>query len=91
MANVSQLGSFPNTIRNLDDRPNLSPSDMKDALQADCAALWQKCIEIILALNGKVDGPARDAVGLYVGNASPASMASSLKTGDVYLYVPDLP
>lgn len=84
---VQQLGSFPNTIRNLDDKPNLSPDAMKQALQQDVSVLWNKTIEIIGALNGI----GRDSLGIYVGNTAPASVAASLQTGDIYLYVPDLP
>lgn len=84
---VQQLPSFPNTIRNLDDKPNLSPDAMKQALQQDCSTLWNKTIEVIGALNGI----SRESLGIYVGNTAPASVASTLATGDIYLYVPDLP
>ena len=84
---VQQLGSFPNTIRNLDDKPNLSPDEMKQALQQDVSVLWNKTIEIIGALNSI----GRESLGIYVGNTAPASIAASLQTGDIYLYVPDLP
>ena len=103
---VTQLGSFPNTIANLDDKPNLSAANMKQALQQDVSELWQKTIEVIDDLNGKAPSPVpvtdggtggttkqtgREGLGLYVGNSSPASVASSLEVGDIYLYVPDLP
>lgn len=99
---VQQLGSFPNTIANLDDKPNLAAQAMKEALQRDCALLWNKVIEIIGDLNGirpvseggtggSTKPTAREGIGIYAGNVSPASMASSLETGDIYLYVPDLP
>jgi hypothetical protein len=79
---------------------------MKQALQQDCSTLWQKCIEIISSLNtvpafpigvdnggtgGTTKPSARNGLGIYVGNATPASMVSTLDVGDVYLYVPDLP
>ena len=103
---VTQLGSFPNTIRNLDDRPNLSADAMKQALQQDCSTLWQKVIEVISDLNtvpafpvsvdnggtgGTTKQGGRQGLGIYVGNATPASMVSTLDVGDIYLYVPDLP
>jgi hypothetical protein len=99
---VQQLGSFPNTIRNLDDKPNLSADAMKQALQQDVSTLWQKCIEIIGALNsvrtvgeggtgGTTKQTGREGLGIYVGNTAPASVAASLDPGDIYLYVPDLP
>lgn len=99
---IQQLSSFPNTIKNLDDKPNLSADSMKQALQQDCSVLWQKVIEIITYLNAPTpvtDGgtggtskqTGREGLGIYVGNSSPASVASTLATGDVYLYVPDLP
>jgi hypothetical protein len=84
---VNQLSSFPNTILNLDDRPNLSAEDMKQALQQDVSVLWAKCMEIISSLNAKVDG----SMGIYIGNDTPASVAADLSVGDVYLYAPDLP
>lgn len=87
---VNQLSSFPNTILNLDDRPNLSAEDMKQALQQDVSVLWDKCVEVIEALNKKMDG-AEDVGKLYVGNTVPSSVAASLDLGDIYLYVPDLP
>ena len=99
---VQQLSSFPNTIRNLDDKPNLSADMMKQALQQDCSVLWQKTIEVIDDLNGvrpvSVGGTGgntkqtgREGLGIYVGNASPASMVDTLEVGDIYLYAPDLP
>lgn len=99
---VQQLGSFPNTIRNLDDKPNLSADSMKQALQQDCSTLWQKCIEIITALNsvrsvaeggtgGTTKQTGREGLGVYVGNTAPSSIAATLQTGDIYLYAPDLP
>jgi len=103
---VEQLSSFPNTIANLDDKPNLSATDMKEALQQDCAALWNKTIEVIDALNtndsatldvshggtgGTTKDTARNGIGIFYGNTSPDSMAASLATGDIYLYAPDLP
>ncbi len=99
---VQQLGSFPNTIRNLDDKPNLSADAMKQALQQDVSALWNKTIEIITALNatrtvseggtgGTTKKTGREGLGVYVGNDTPSSVAESLETGDIYLYVPDLP
>ena len=103
---VEQLSSFPNTIANLDDKPNLSATDMKEALQQDCSELWGKCIEIISALNdndttpravayggtgGTTKDTARNGIGIYYGNTAPDSMAASLSTGDIYLYAPDLP
>lgn len=92
MANVDQLSSFPNTILNLDDKPNLSAQNMKQALQQDVSDLWNKTIEVIDALNEKADGPInKNSVGIYVGNTSPASVVSLLNDGDIYLYVPDLP
>ena len=84
---VSQLPNFPNTIRNLDDKPGLSADAMKQALQADVQTLWGKTVEIIGSLNTK----GEFANAIYVGKATPSSMASSLNTGDVYLYAPDLP
>lgn len=87
MSTVSQLGNFPNTIRKLDDKPNLSADSMKQALQADVQTLWNKAIEIINALNLK--GEFTGAI--YVGNTTPASVAAQLNIGDIYLYVPDLP
>lgn len=103
---IQQLPSFPNTIKNLDDKPNLSATAMKQALQQDTSTLWQKTIEVIAAVNDKADTPVavadggtggttkqtgRQGLGIYVGNTSPASIASTLATGDIYLYVPDLP
>lgn len=35
------LGSFPNTIANLPDKPNMSGTPMKAALQADVKTLWE--------------------------------------------------
>lgn len=87
MSTVSQLGNFPNTIRKLDDKPNLSADSMKQALQADVQTLWGKTVEIISSLNTKGEFSGR----IYVGNTTPSSMASTLSTGDIYLYAPDLP
>ena len=99
---VTQLSSFPNTIRNLDDKPNLDADSMKQALQQDVSVLWQKTVEVIDDLNGvrpvstggtggTTKPTARQGIGIYVGNASPASMVSTLEVGDIYLYAPDLP
>jgi hypothetical protein len=99
---VTQLSSFPNTIRNLDDKPNLSADAMKQALQKDCSTLWQKTIEVIDELNGvrpvslggsggTTKQTGREGLGIYVGNTAPASVAASLQAGDIYLYAPDLP
>ena len=103
---VAQLDSFPNTIANLDDKPNLSAGDMKQALQQDTSELWNKVVEVIDDLNGKADSPVpvtsggtggttkesgRNGLGIYVGNTAPSGMVSSLNTGDIYLYCPDLP
>ena len=99
---VQQLSSFPNTIRNLDDKPNLSADMMKQALQQDCSVLWQKTIEIIDDLNGvrpvslggtggTTKQTGREGLGIYVGNTAPSSIAATLQTGDIYLYAPDLP
>ena len=99
---VTQLSSFPNTIRNLDDKPNLDADSMKQALQQDVSVLWQKVVEVIDDLNGvrpvsaggtggNTKPTARQGIGIYVGNASPASMVSTLEVGDIYLYAPDLP
>lgn len=90
--NVEQLGNFPNTILNLDDKPNLSAQAMKQALQEDVSQLWGKTVEVIDALNGKADGPInKNSIGIYIGNSSPESVVSILNEGDIYLYVPDLP
>lgn len=90
--NVEQLGSFPNTILNLDDKPNLSAQAMKQALQEDVSQLWGKTVEVIDALNEKPDGPInKNSIGIYIGNSSPESVVSILNEGDIYLYVPDLP
>ena len=106
MTTVEQLGNFPNTITNLDDKPNLSADAMKEALQHDVSELWNKCIELIAAFNdgettpravayggtgGTTRDTARNGIGIYYGSTSPDSMAASLQTGDIYLYVPDLP
>ncbi len=99
---VTQLGNFPNTIRNLDDKPNLSADAMKQALQQNVSVLWNKTIEVINALNstrtvaeggtgGTTKQTGREGLGVYVGNDTPSSVAASLETGDIYLYVPDLP
>lgn len=72
MSNVSQLPSFPNTILNLDDKPNLSAQNMKEALQRDTAALWQKCIEVIASLNSKTD------------ESEKASVVNASSTNDTY-------
>lgn len=103
---VEQLPSFPNTIANLDDKPNLSATDTKQALQQDVSVLWNKCLEVIEALNsndttpravsyggtgGTTKDTARNGIGIYYGNTSPDSMAASLQAGDIYLYAPDLP
>ena len=57
---IQQLSSFPNTIKNLDDKPNLSADSMKQALQQDCSVLWQKVIEIIAAAAKAEKGDAAD-------------------------------
>ena len=89
---VEQLGNFPNTILNLDDKPNLAPHAMKQALQEDVSQLWGKTVEIIDAVNSKADGPiTKNSIGIYIGNSSPESVVSILNEGDIYLYVPDLP
>ena len=41
---VNQLSSFPNTILNLEDRPNLSAEDMMQALQRNVSVVWEKCV-----------------------------------------------
>lgn len=98
---IQQLGNFPNTIRNLDDKPNLSADAMKQALQQDVSVLWQKVIDIITYLNapipvtnggtgGTTKQTGREGIGIYLGNDSPSSVASTLQAGDIYLYVPDL-
>lgn len=98
---IQQLGNFPNTIRNLDDKPNLSADAMKQALQQDVSVLWQKVIDIITYLNspipvtnggtgGTTKQTGREGIGIYLGNESPSSVAASLQAGDIYLYVPDL-
>jgi len=102
---VSQLPEFPATIENLPDKPNLSAQNMKAAFDQDLRLLYQKVVEIIDAVNGKADTPvsvsdggtggttpqsAREGIGVYIGNTPPADMASTLNTGDAYIYVPDL-
>lgn len=34
-------------------------------------------------------GDAREHLGIYVGNSTPSSVASSLSVGDIYVYVPE--
>lgn len=80
---VSQLGSFPDTIANLPDQPNMSAQNLKDALQADCETLWNKTKDIITDLNSRPT--------IVVDKILPATKAASLSVGDVYIYCPDLP
>ena len=102
---VSQLPSYPGAISNLPDKPNLSATAMKAKFEEDPRTLWAKVMEIITDLNTKAKSPvsvsdggtggttkqgARQGIGIYVGNTLPADMASTLATGDVYIYVPDL-
>lgn len=49
---VPTLGSFPNTIGNLPDKPNLGPTQMKNALQADVQTLWPYVQKVINEVNG---------------------------------------
>ena len=63
---IPALGSFPNTIANLDDHPNLGPQQMKEALQADVAALWpyvQQLINTVNGISGLADLPVSVANG----------------------------
>ena len=105
---ISALGDFPNTIANLNDKPNLPAQRMKESLQDDVNTLWSKVAEIIPVINsiqGLADLPlsvanggtggttkqtGREGMGIYAGSTAPASIASSLNTGDIYLYFPDL-
>lgn len=50
---IQNLDDFPNTISSLPDKPNLSGTQMKAKLEADCAELWAKVKEIIPELNSK--------------------------------------
>lgn len=76
MSNTSQLPSFPNTILNLDDKPNLSAQHMKEALQADVSTLWQKVVELIESSNTKTD--ASDKVTVVNSSSTNASYPSAL-------------
>lgn len=53
MANIENLETFPGTISNLPDKPNLSGEDMKAKLEKDCKDLWNKMREVIPELNNK--------------------------------------
>lgn len=50
---IENLGNFPSTIGNLPDKPNLSGTDMKAKLEADCSTLWNKVKEMVPELNSK--------------------------------------
>lgn len=50
---IQNLTNFPSTISNLADKPNLSGTQMKSKLEADCKALWEKMQEVIPELNSK--------------------------------------
>lgn len=53
---IDNLGTFPNTIANLEDKPNLAAQAMKEALQQDVKSLWNKVKEdVIPNLNNKED------------------------------------
>jgi hypothetical protein len=106
---VPVLGTFPNTIANLPDRPNLGPQQMKEALQADIATAWPYIQALITEVNASsgfaplplsidnggtgatTKADALAALGITVGKGSPASVASGLATGDIYIYAPTLP
>lgn len=51
---IDNLGNFPNTIANLEDKPNLAAQAMKEALQQDVKSLWNKVkTDVIPTLNNK--------------------------------------
>ena len=49
---LQPLGAFPGTIGKLNNRPNLGPEQMKEALQKDLAVLWGATQAIIAEING---------------------------------------
>ena len=51
MSNIANLGTFPHTIGNLDDRPNLTAAQMKAALEQDVMTLWGRLAEAIPMIN----------------------------------------
>lgn len=51
MSNISNLGNFPHTIGNLDDRPNLTAAQMKAAFEQDVMTLWAKLAQAIPYIN----------------------------------------
>ena len=51
MSNIANLGSFPHTVGNLDDRPNLTGAQMKAAFEKDVMTLWGRLAEAIPMIN----------------------------------------
>lgn len=51
MSNIANLGNFPHTIGNLDDRPNLTAAQMKAAFEQDVMTLWGRLAEAIPYIN----------------------------------------
>jgi hypothetical protein len=76
MSNISNLGNFPHTIGNLDDRPNLTAAQMKAALEKDVMSLWAKLAEAIPYINDIL--PANRLVDI-VNNSSTDSGVPTAK------------
>lgn len=51
MSNIENLGNFPHTIGNLDDRPSLTGAQMKAAFEKDVMALWARLAACIPYIN----------------------------------------
>lgn len=51
MSNISNLGNFPHTIGNLDDRPNLTAAELKAKLEKDVMTVWNTLAEAIPLIN----------------------------------------
>lgn len=48
---IPNLGNFPHTIGNLDDRPNLTAEQMKEKFEHDVMTLWATLAECIPSIN----------------------------------------
>lgn len=51
MSFIENLGRFPHTIGNLDDRPNMTGQQLKSKLEQDVMTLWAKLVEVVPYVN----------------------------------------
>ena len=70
MSFIENLGRFPHTIGNLDDRPNLTAAQMKAKLEADCNEVWDKVSECVPEVNKVQNKFDKENVNKYVTSES---------------------